>query len=123
MPVLEILSLEFDPKWLELGIHVGTPFLVLAILKLGYSLGREKLPKVFYPASVLCAVLGVLYAPGCLCMGAAQLAGTALISLIFSVTFYCLVALISRVYLRKWFKIMLKAFETTRASDTRDIES
>jgi len=65
----EAISARWRSGPLEFLITAGVPFVLLILIAVIYVMRGARLPTAFYGAAALSAVLGLLYAPTCGCMG------------------------------------------------------
>ena len=84
MNPIEIISARWSSGPLEFLITAAMPFVVLMLMAEICILRGTRLPKAFYAATALSAVLGLLYAPVCGCVGVQQSIGAAVIAFLIS---------------------------------------
>jgi hypothetical protein len=112
MTALGIVVARWNDSPLDFFITAAMPFFILAGMWAVCLLRRVRLPGVFYPLSIFCSLAGLLYAPGCLCMGTEQTIGTTIIALVVSAIFFVPVAF---GYVLSTFDIFRKHFALSLA--------
>ena len=88
MPIFDIVLGRWNSGPLEFFITLLMPFLVLAGLRLICVRRRIRLPPLFYPLAMICAMASILYAPVCGCTGIEQVQGAVIIACLMCAIFF-----------------------------------